>query len=363
LSIAAQRVLTPGGLVGPAVVELDGEHIAGIRAVARGAAAPDRVLMPGLVDLQVNGIDDVDVAHASGPAWAALDHALLAQGVTTWCPTLVTAPLGSYPAALARVAEAADRPTGVRPAIAGVHLEGPFLGGAPGAHPMDLLRPIDLNWLAGLPPIVRVVTLAPELAGAVDAVRLLAARGVLVALGHSTASYEQSVAAAAAGARLVTHVFNGMGPLHHRQPGLVGAAIAHADLTPSLIADLVHVHPAVVATVLRATPTVLVTDAVAWRAARVSTIGIEFRDGAPRLPDGRLAGSALTMDAAIRNAVGTGVDLETVLTAASSRPAALLGLADRGVIKPGGRADLVALTRDLAVEQVWVGGRSALPSQ
>jgi N-acetylglucosamine-6-phosphate deacetylase len=360
LSIAAQRVLTPDGLIGPAVVELDGEHIAGIRAVAHGGAAADRVLVPGLIDLQVNGIDDVDVAHASGPAWAALDRALLAQGVTAWCPTLVTAPLETYPAALARVADAAGRPAAGRPLIAGVHLEGPFLGGAPGAHPVDLLRPIDLDWLAALPPVVRVLTLAPELAGAVEAIRLLAGQGVLVALGHSTASYDQAVAAATAGARLVTHVFNGMGPLHHRQPGLAGAAIAHPDLTPSLIADLVHVHPAVVATVLRATPAVLVTDAVAWRAARGGSIGIDFRDGAARLPDGRLAGSVLTMEGAIRNSVDTGVDLETALLAASSRPAALLGLADRGVIEPGRRADLVALTPDLAVEQVWVGGRSVL---
>jgi N-acetylglucosamine-6-phosphate deacetylase len=360
LTIAAERILTAEGLIGPAVIELDGERIAGIRAVEKGAAVPDRVLVPGLVDLQVNGIEDVDVAHASGPAWEALDRALLAQGVTTWCPTLVTAPLDTYGPALDRVTDAALRPAGRRPGIAGAHLEGPFLGGAPGAHPVDLLQPIDLDWLTALPSVVRVVTLAPELDRAIPAIRYLASRGTLVALGHSTASYDQAVAAAGAGARLVTHVFNGMGPLHHRQPGLAGAALAHPDLTPSLIADLVHVHPAVVATVLRATPAVLVTDAVAWRGARVSTIGIELRDGAARLPDGRLAGSALTMDRAIRNTVGAGVDLETALVAASSRPAALLGLADRGVIRPGRRADLVALTPELAVEQVWVGGGSVL---
>jgi N-acetylglucosamine-6-phosphate deacetylase len=362
LIIAAQRVLTPAGLIGPAAVECDGEHIVAVKRLENGAGAPDRLLVPGLVDLQVNGIEDIDVAHASGSDWDALDRYLLAQGVTTWCPTLVTAPLERYPDALARIEEArGDRPASGRPAIAGAHLEGPFLGGAPGAHPVDLLRPIDLDWLAALPATVRVVTLAPELADATAAIRLLAARGVLVALGHSTATYEQAVAGAEAGARLVTHVFNGMGPLHHREPGLPGAALAHPDLTPSLIADLVHVHPAVIATVLRATPAVLVTDAVAWRAARVSTIGVEFRDGAARLPDGRLAGSALAMDQAIRNAVGAGADLEVALVAASTRPAALLGLDDRGVIAPGRRADLVTLTADLAVEQVWVGGGSVLP--
>lgn len=359
--LAATRVLTPEGLIGPAAVECDGDRIVAVHALEKGAVVPDRILAPGLVDLQVNGIEDIDVASATGSDWEALDRYLLAQGVTTWCPTLVTAPLDRYPPALARVEEARNRPAEGRPAIAGAHLEGPFLGGAPGAHPIELLRPIDLDWLAALPPTVRVVTLAPELAHATEAIRLLAGRGVLVSLGHSIASFEQAVAGAKAGARLATHVFNGMGPLHHREPGLAGAALARVGLTPSLIADLIHVHPAVVAMVLRATPAILVTDAVAWRAARVSTIGIELRDGAARLADGRLAGSALTMDQAIRNAVGAGIDLETALVAASTRPAALLGSHDRGSIAPGCRADLVAFAPDLAVEQVWVGGGSVLP--
>ena len=132
-TIAAARVITPGHTLEAAEVEMDGATIVAVRTAA--GAVPDRTLVPGFVDLQVNGIDDVDVATATGTAWERLDRLLLAQGVTTWCPTLVTAPLASYAAALGRIAAAAARPAAGRPHIAGAHLEGPFLGGAPGAHP------------------------------------------------------------------------------------------------------------------------------------------------------------------------------------------------------------------------------------
>ena len=127
------------------------------------------------------------------------------------------------------------------PAIAGIHLEGPFLGGAPGAHPPALLTDPDLPWLAALPEIVRIVTLAPERDGVIEAIRLLADRGVVVALGHSTATADQARAAVDAGARLVTHLFNGMESFHHRRPGLCGVALTDDRLVASLIADLVHV--------------------------------------------------------------------------------------------------------------------------
>jgi N-acetylglucosamine-6-phosphate deacetylase len=238
--------------------------------------------------------------------------------------------------------------------IAGAHLEGPFLGGAPGAHPLKFLRPPDLEWLERLPDIVNIVTLAPEPPGALDAIRLLSARGVLVSLGHSTATYEETVAAVDAGARLVTHCFNGMGALHHRAPGLVGAALTDDRLAVSLITDLVHVHSAAVSLVFRsksATRVALVTDAVAW----------EGGGDAPRLADGTLMGSTLTADAAIRNVVQRcGVSLLDAVRAAATTPADLLGLSDRGRVEPGARADLVALNPDLTVQATWVQGRPAV---
>jgi N-acetylglucosamine-6-phosphate deacetylase len=321
---------------------------------ARGLdSTPARILTPGFIDLQMNGVGPIDVASAMGDDWDELDRRLLAQGVTSWCPTLVSAPLARFAAPLERIAAAAARSNDcVRPFIAGAHLEGPFLGGAPGAHRLEFLQPPDLEWLASLPDIVRVVTLAPETAGALDAIRLLAARGVLVSLGHSTATYEETLAAVDAGARLVTHCFNGMGPLHHRAPGLIGAALTEDRLSVSLIIDLVHVHPAVVTLVFRsksAQRVALVTDAVAW----------EGEGDAPRLADGTLMGSTLAADAAIRNAVQRcGVSVVDAVRAATTTPADLLGLSDRGRIEPGARADLVALNPDLTVETTWVGGRS-----
>ncbi|HZQ84610.1 MAG TPA: N-acetylglucosamine-6-phosphate deacetylase [Acidimicrobiales bacterium] len=360
-TIAASRVVTPSGVLQDVEVDLEDDRIAAVRPCT--GAAPDRWLVPGFVDLQVNGIDDVDVTDADGDDWARLDALLLGQGVTTWCPTLVTMPLPAYAASLARIASASRRSPGGRPHIAGVHMEGPFLGGAPGAHRREHLSPIDLAWLAGLPDVVKVMTLAPELAGATTAITQLTGRGVLVSVGHTTASYEQVLAAADAGARLVTHLYNGMGGLHHRQPGVVGAALADGRLATSLIADLVHVHPAAlrIAFAAKGDHAVLVTDAVAWdRPSHAGQTIERGPDGAPRLPDGTLAGSALTMDAAVRNVVhATGVTVEQAVTAASTTPARLLGLQDRGAVEPGRRGDLVALTPALEVEAVWVGGTLA----
>ena len=348
MRIAATRVLTPDGFVGPATVVVDDDRIVGVEPCP---TAPERTIAPGFVDLQVNGVDDVDVA-AEDPDWERLDALLAPTGVTTWCPTLVTAPLED----LRRRAERVPP----RASIAGVHLEGPFLGGKPGAHPRDLLRPIDLAWLAALPAGVRLVTLAPELDHAPAAVRLLRERGIAVSLGHSAATIEQVWACVNAGASMVTHLFNGMPPLHHREPGIVGAALSDDRLVAGLIADLVHVHPAALTLAFRAKPNAiaLVTDAVAWRSARIGRIAIVHDGTAPRLPDGTLAGSSLTMDRAVRNVVDVaGVPLDAALVAASTTPAAVLGLRDRGRIASGGRADLVALDDGLSITAVWSGGR------
>lgn len=343
-------------------VHLDGTAIAAVEPLAGTDSTLS--LAPGFVDLQVNGIDDVDVSVADGPDWQRLDHLLLQQGVTTWCPTLVTMPLGRYEGPLGRIAAAMARPDTARPTIAGAHLEGPFIGGAPGAHRTEHIAPIDLEWLAALPPHVRVITLAPEQPSATDAVRLLAGAGRLVSIGHTRCTEAQFDAAVAAGARLVTHVFNGMSGVHHREPGVATFALTNPDVCGSLIADGVHLHPRALhlaAGALGPMRTVLVTDSVAWRAGTVGPIGMELRDGAPRLPDGTLAGSAVTMDAAVRHTVAAGIDLRHALQAASTVPAGLLGLHDRGTIAAGLRADLVALDHDLRVQQTWVAGRPCLP--
>jgi N-acetylglucosamine-6-phosphate deacetylase len=346
-TLAGQRVLNgEGGIsAAPAWITVERGRIV---ATGTGAAPADAIdlddafIAPGFVDLQVNGTGAVDFATGSVDDIIAAIDALVAGGATGVCPTLCTAPLDAYSEMLIRMrAVQAARPN----AVIGVHLEGPFLGGGPGAHPVDLVRSVDLDWLRQLldqfADLVRIITLAPEADPGHEAIELLASNGVVVALGHSAVDYEGARAAADAGARLATHLFNGMGPLHHRAPGLAGAALTETRLVPSLIADFVHVHPAMVQVALGARPdAVLVTDAVP--------------DAATHLADGTLAGSTLTMAQAVANVASLGFAPARTVRYATANPARVLGLADRGRIAPGARADLVALDPStLAVRRVW----------
>ena len=322
----------------------------------------DVVFAPGLVDLQVNGCGPVDFWRASADEWRAVGRGLVASGTTSYFPTLVSAPRAGYDDALDRVAAAQrDAATAAEARIEGVHLEGPFLGDAPGAHPPDLLGPVDLEWLLARvdrhPGLVRIVTLAPEADPELLATRALAARGIVVALGHSRCTYEDALAATDAGATLVTHLFNGMGPFGHRAPGLPGAALDDDRLTPSLIADGVHVHPSALRLAALRKPCALVTDAVAVDIDSFGARVVE-RDGAAYLDNGTLTGSTLTMARAVRNMqalVGLPLALE-MATAVPARVADLDAYASRGL---GGRADVIALDRTTSeVVGVWLAGEA-----
>jgi N-acetylglucosamine-6-phosphate deacetylase len=363
--VRADAALAPDGgrpeLSGPVEVELAGGLITDVRPAS--GPGDGTVLSPGFVDLQVNGVADVDVAIAEGGAWDRLDQLLAATGVTAWLPTLVSQRLERYGPALERIAAARGR-GGARPAVLGAHLEGPFLGDRTGAHDRRAVISVDLGWLAGLPDVVSLVTIGAEQHDALPAVAALADRGVVVSIGHSAADVARTSEAFAAGASMVTHLFNAMGPLHQREPGVAGAALADDDVVAGLIADLVHVHPALLRMAFRtkgACRIALVTDAVAWRAGHLASADVTLVDGAPRLADGTIAGSALTMDAAVRNVVeAAAVPLADALTAASTTPADVLGDRGRGRIETGARADLVLLgTDDLAPRLTLVGGEVA----
>ena len=354
----------------PGWVEFDDGLIVGVGSgrPAGSDVVEDAVLVPGFVDLQVNGVDGDDFAFADAAGWHDALHAQARHGVTACCPTLVSAPLPSYAAPLAVAAAIASGDSiaerdQVGATVLGVHLEGPFLGGAPGAHVVEHLRPVDLPWLRALlertAGLVRIMTLAPEADAGFVGTQALCEAGVVVAVGHSTATYDETRAAADAGATVVTHLFNGMGPFNHRNPGVAGAALDDPRLTPSLIADLVHVHPAALRLAIGAKRSVaLVTDAVAVGAGTVGDVVMLERDGAARLPDGTLAGSVLGMDRAVRNVVDLGVPLERAVEMAATVPSEILGLSDRGRLEPGRRADIVALDRaTLHASAVWVGGR------
>jgi N-acetylglucosamine-6-phosphate deacetylase len=348
LTLACARIVNgEGGISGtPSWVSIaNGRIVAtGIgTAPADGVDLGDAFLAPGYVDLQVNGTGAVDFATAPVDEIVAAVDALAAGGATGLLLTLCSAPLDAYDDMLARSRATRDARPNV---VIGVHLEGPFLGGAPGAHPKGVLRKTDAAWLQRVTDddLVKMVTLAPEADPGLSATRSLSERGVLVALGHSTVDYEGALAAADAGARAVTHLFNGMGPMHHRAPGLPVAALTEPRLVPSVIVDFVHVHRAVVQLALGArADAVLVTDAV--------------RADATHLADGTLAGSTLTMDEAVRNVASLGFPPARAVRYATANPARLLGLSDRGRVAPGARADLVALDpNSLAVRSVWVGG-------
>lgn len=306
-------------------------------------------LRPGYLDLQINGVDDIDFSVAAGADWEQAGNRLLTSGVTAYLPTICSMPLDRYDDALARVEHARRAAAGDLPRLLGVHLEGPFLGGAPGAHPRSMVRPMDVDWLRGLlerhPGLVRLVTVAPEADPDSDGIAMLVDHGVVVALGHTTCTYEQAQAAAAAGATLTTHLFNGMGTLHHREPGIIGAALdPRVDLTPTLIADFVHVHPAVVGLAFAAAHPILVSDAVAT-GVRYFDAAVVADRGAAFLPNGTLTGAISLLDVAVQNVVSLGVAAEVAMDAASARPAAVLGLASA----PG----TIAVDADLVVRAAW----------
>jgi len=360
-------------LDGHAVLIGDGA-IAGIVAESAAPEAATRVrlagglLAPGFIDAQVNGGGGVlfnATPDADSLATMALAHAR--HGTTAMLPTYITDTPEGMAAAVAAVSAAIERQV---PGIAGIHLEGPFLARSrKGAHDPNLIRPMtdaDRDRLVATGLTTVLMTVAPETVPPAH-IAELAAHGIIVSLGHTDASYDLGLAAAAAGARGVTHLFNAMSPLAHRNPGLVGAALNHGGLWCGIIADGHHVHPAALQLALRAKQgparLFLVTDAMptAGHADDHFMLNgrlVTRRDGLLTLDDGTLAGSDLTMDAAVRFAVDQlSVELGEALRMASLYAAEFLRLdASHGRIAAGYRADIVHLTDALDVGAVWIGG-------
>jgi N-acetylglucosamine-6-phosphate deacetylase len=286
------------------------------------------------------------------------------HGTTALLATTMTAPPADLARAFTGLARVDKSRRGAR--ILGVHLEGPYISpGQLGAQP-SFARPLDraeLDRLNAIVPI-RIVTLAPEVPGHLEAIAALRAAGYIVQIGHSLASYEEGVRALAAGAAGFTHLFNAMSGMHHRKPGLVGAALAHAEHA-ELIVDLLHVHAGAAKVALRAIPGIYcVTDSTSATAMPDGDYALGRQTvtkcmGGVRLADGTLTGSTLTMDQAFRNLVDTlGLDLAEASHRVSTHAAAHLGLRDRGRIEPSAWADLVVLDRDLKLLDVFTEGAS-----
>ncbi len=344
----------------------DGQIVDGGGSGAAVIEASGLLATPGFIDLQCNGGLGIDLASEPERLWE-LAALLPRWGVTAWLPTIVSTPPGTIERARATLA-AGPPPGWVGAAPLGLHLEGPFLAPAKrGAHPEVLLQAPSLAAIAGWTRDagVALVTLAPELEGALPVIEALVASGVVVSLGHTAASAAEVLAGIDAGATWVTHLFNAMAPLHHREPGLAGVALSDPRLQVGLIADGIHLHPTVVAMAQRALGDrlTLVTDAVAALGMppgdqALGRAQVTVGNGGVRLADGTLAGSNLSMDQAVRNLVRfTGCAPATALCAAAEAPARLLGDRQRGTLAIGGRADMVLLTQALEVVTTVVGGR------
>jgi N-acetylglucosamine-6-phosphate deacetylase len=318
--------------------------------------------VPGFIDLQVNGYGGVDFLDADADGYRRAGAVLLECGVTAYLPTLITTPEEQVLAAMREV----PNDEAARPRILGMHLEGPFLSPSRlGTHEASARRDPDpalLERLLDAGP-VRLMTLAPELPGAGELIDRLLERGVVVSLGHSDATAEQANAAFDRGARAVTHLFNAMRPFLHRDPGIVGAALARDDVVVSIILDGIHLAPETARVAWRAASgrLALVTDAIT--AAGVAdgeysfgNFDVQVHEGTVRGPDGVLAGSVLTMIEAVRNLHALGAPLEEAVAAATSTPARVLGEPDLGRLAVGLPADLVVLDDSLEIERVLVAG-------
>jgi N-acetylmuramic acid 6-phosphate etherase/N-acetylglucosamine-6-phosphate deacetylase len=340
--------------------------IVGDRVSAVGLAGSGTGLaIPALVDAQVNGYAGVDVMTAEPEALRALGEALLRDGVIAYQPTLITGDVELVLAALRRIAALGDQGRS-RATIVGVHLEGPFLSQArAGAHPVEHLRAPSvelLDRLLGAGP-VRMLTLAPELPGALELIEHSVGRGVVVSLGHSEASSDEARRAFEAGAGAVTHLFNAMAPISGRVPGLAGTALATDGVGIQLIADGVHVSDELIRLAFAAAPgrCSLVTDAIAAAALGdgdfpLGEVEISVQGGVARRADGTLAGSTGRLHEGLARVAALGVDRARAVAGVSAIPARLLGAAGFGQLERGGAANVLVVDDELTLQRVVAWG-------
>jgi N-acetylglucosamine-6-phosphate deacetylase len=370
LLVTGARVLTPGGEWPLGWIAAEGRKIAamgqgrpppGTEAGADVLPADGLIAMPGFIDLHVHGAVGAEVMDADPEGLARMARFFAGHGVTAWLPSTLTASGPDTERALEAVRAAAG-PVDGGATILGAYLEGPYLNPVKaGAQDRAHIRPADRAEAARLldPGVARVLVLAPEIEANRWLIADAAARGVTVSAGHTDATYDQAVAAVEDGVRHVTHAFNAMRPLGHREPGLLGAALVLPELRCELIADNVHVHPAAMRLLYAAkgpAGVVLVSDALRATGLAEGAYTVAGRpafsvDGAVRLADGTLAGSVLTLDRALHNLqAATGRPLAELWPAASRNAAQAIGVDDaKGSLEPGKDADLVLLDPALKV--------------
>ncbi|HEY6904696.1 MAG TPA: N-acetylglucosamine-6-phosphate deacetylase [Candidatus Acidoferrales bacterium] len=385
--IHASRILTPEEEINDGIIVVEDSRIAALGhrdeiRVPAGAidyVAAGMTVVPGFVDVHIHGAGGHDVMEANARALDRITATVARHGTTSMVATTVTAPIEDTCHSLEGIARyirsrenPEEPPKAGRPAaeILGVHLEGPFISATRrGVHPVEsITRPsveIFDKLLKAADGFVRILTVAPELPGAMDLIGAAVAAKVTVALGHTDANYEQARAAIQAGARHAVHIYNAMRPFTHRDPGIVGAILTDPDVTAEVIADGVHVAGPAIQVLIgtKGFDTVLlVSDGIAATGMRdgnyrLGNFEVSVRGGICRNAEGKLAGSTLTLDHALRNVVDLGVPLRDAVRMATVLPARRLGVAGKkGIIAVGADADLVALTADLQVAGVMTRG-------
>jgi N-acetylglucosamine-6-phosphate deacetylase len=377
--ITAAHLITPTEWIeSPVVVVEDGRittlqssHAMEMPAGPRPMHFPDLVLAPGLIDIHIHGGAGHDVMEPDKSARKQIERQLVQHGVTAYLPTTVTAPQDRILQALEHLGKAVAGSEGSGRALPiGIHLEGPFISHAKrGVHPPASLIPpsptaLDRFWQASAGTL-RMMTVAPELPGAIATIAHARTLGVHASLGHSNATYAEARAGIAAGADHATHTFNAMRPLDHRDPGILAAILEDDTLTADIIVDGIHVDPSVVRLFLRAKgedKAILITDAISATGMPGGTYslgGFEVKVKGDRCElEGKLAGSVLTLDRAIRNVMDlAGWKLQRAVKLATLNPAKLLGISDqRGMLAPGRRADMVVLTMQGKVAHTILAG-------
>ncbi len=373
-ALTAELLYTPCEIIADPIVLIEDGRIervgsaeaVGIPRGVRIEAFPGAVLAPGFIDLHVHGGAGHDIMEGPPEALADIEQMLAAHGVTSYCPTTVTAPLDVTMKTLERLADHIESGS----AALGIHLEGPFISHAKrGVHPPEHIQLPSVELFTQMYDAARghiaLMTVAPELPGACELIAEAVRRGVVVSLGHSDADLDFTRAAIVAGARHATHTFNAMRALDHRAPGLLGAVLTEDRLTADIIADGIHVAPEVVALFVRAKGpdrAVLITDGISATGMpdgryRLGSFEVEVAAGRC-VAGGKLAGSVLTLDRAVRNLMTfAGWDLRAAVQLATLTPARVLGLeARKGVLAPGADADLVVLTPRGEVVRTIVAG-------
>lgn len=364
-------LLLEAGMIAEVTTRANRELPSGCRVVDFG----DGVIVPGLIDIHIHGGAGHDVMEASPEALPSVERLIAAHGVSAYFPTTVTAPLDVTLTALQRLADAVELKAGdpstqdLRARPLGIHLEGPFLSHTcRGVHPPENLlapdpRVFNEFWQASRGHI-RLLTIAPELPGALEVIAQATSLGVCVSVGHSDASLDATRAAVSAGARHATHTFNAMRPLNHRDPGILGEVLTDPRLSADIIADGIHVDPVVVQLFLKTKgpdAAVLITDANAATGMPDGTYHLgpfefEVHDGRC-LSNGKLAGSVLTLDRAVRNVMKFAQwDLQQAVRLATVNPARVAGLDTRGAIKAGSQADFAVLSPQGEVRKTIIHG-------